>query len=167
MARSLLSALLLAIATIQVALATYYIPPCDPPHRPDYGGYTPYKNKYPVGSRIKFFCNDGYRRHGPSWSVCNYKKKSYWAYPPPDCKRKLLDFTRIVGSQAFVHTAIKCPKLSDIEYGSVRVTGFTPGSTAHYECKKGFKLVGEAWRKCQYNGYWSGKEPECRRKLPW
>ena len=34
----------------------------------------------------------------------------------------------------------------------------------HYVCEKGYKLVGNAWRKCLYNGYWSGMQPVCKRK---
>ena len=59
---------------------------------------------------------------------------------------------------------IVCPYLDDPRYGSVNVADNTPGSTAHYECDKGFKLVGEEYRKCLYNGYWSGDEPVCKRK---
>ena len=59
---------------------------------------------------------------------------------------------------------IRCSDLYDPLYGSVNQTGNKPGSTAHYECDYGFKLVGDAWRKCLYNGYWSGQEPVCKRK---
>ena len=44
------------------------------------------------------------------------------------------------------------------------MTGNKPGSTAHYYCNKGLKVVGDVVRKCLYNGYWSGEEPECKRK---
>ena len=85
---SLLAILLIAVATIQVALATYYST-CDPPTQPEYGGYTPYRTRYYVGSKIEFFCNSGYRRYGPSWSVCReHKKRVFWSHPPPVCKRK-------------------------------------------------------------------------------
>lgn len=60
--------------------------------------------------------------------------------------------------------AIKCPDLDYIPYGDVKQKGNKPGNTAHYSCKKGFKLVGDAWRKCEYNGYWSGKEPVCKSR---
>lgn len=62
-----------------------------------------------------------------------------------------------------MQTAILCPKLDDIPYGDVKQTGSKPGSTARYSCDKGFKLVGDERRKCLYNGYWSGKEPVCKR----
>ena len=59
---------------------------------------------------------------------------------------------------------VRCPDLYDPPYGSVNQTDNKPGSTAQYECDYGFKLVGDARRKCLYNGYWSGKEPVCKRK---
>ena len=90
MASSLLTALLIAIATAQVALAIYY-PSCDPPHRPDNGGYNPSSNKYTVDSKINFFCNTGYKLHGASSTICKHiAKKSFWAHKSPVCKRKSL-----------------------------------------------------------------------------
>lgn len=55
-----------------------------------------------------------------------------------------------------------CPELDDPQYGSVNYTYNTPGATAHYKCNKGFKLVGDEYRECIHNGYWSGKEPVCK-----
>lgn len=103
MASSLPTILLIAVVTFQVALATYaYYPPCDPPHSPSYGGYGPIKSKYPVGSKIKYYCNDGYRQHGASWTVCRYNKRSYWANPPPVCKRKLLKSMNFLVLYSFI-----------------------------------------------------------------
>ena len=62
------------------------------------------------------------------------------------------------------YIGITCPDLDDPRYGSVNVTGNTPGYTAHYECDYGYELVGGLYRECLYNGYWSGKEPVCKRK---
>ena len=59
---------------------------------------------------------------------------------------------------------ILCPDLTDPEYGRVNQTSNKPGSTAHYECDYGFKLVGDRYRECLYNGYWEGNEPVCKRK---
>lgn len=63
------------------------------------------------------------------------------------------------------HAAIpKCPDLDDPNYGDVDVTGNTPGSKAIYTCDSGFKLVGNRKRFCQKNGYWTGRDPICKRK---
>ena len=75
---------------------------------------------------------------------------------------------RICGSRSVIKffmieiIIITCPDLYDPPYGSVNMTDNTPGSTAHYECDYGFKLVGDAYRECLYNGYWSGKAPVCK-----
>lgn len=87
---TLLAILLVAVATVQVALATNYYFTCDPPSPLEYGRISPpYRPKYYAGSKIKYSCNSGYRRHGPSWSVCRVQnKRAYWFPAPPVCKRK-------------------------------------------------------------------------------
>lgn len=84
-----LTVLVFAVAAAQVAFATYtYYPPCSAPHAPQYGGYGPRKSHYSYGSKIKYYCNDGYVLHGASWTVCGYNNKgSFWNYPAPVCKR--------------------------------------------------------------------------------
>ena len=57
---------------------------------------------------------------------------------------------------------VRCPDLDDPPYGSVNQTDSTPGSTAHYECDDGFKLVGDEYRECLKTGYWDGEEPICK-----
>ena len=62
-------------------------------------------------------------------------------------------------------TGIECPDLDDPKYGTVRVSGTTPGSRADYKCNAGFKLIGVASRKCQDNGQWTGQAPTCKRMI--
>ena len=62
------------------------------------------------------------------------------------------------------NSAIRCPEL-DIEYGKVKVTGYTPGSKAVYYCNPYHKLVGDVTRKCLYDGTWSDEEPTCKSML--
>ena len=64
----------------------------------------------------------------------------------------------------FLLTGITCPDLDDPSYGKVNVTGNIPGYKAHYKCDYGYRLVGEAYRRCLDTGYWSGEEPVCQRK---
>ena len=56
--------------------------------------------------------------------------------------------------------SVRCPLLNIVS-GSVRLTGFTPGSTATYSCNDGYNLVGTSVRTCQANGEWSGSAPIC------
>ena len=57
----------------------------------------------------------------------------------------------------------RCKDLDDPEYGEVWQSGTKVGSIAKYSCDKGFKLVGDSKRQCQYNGEWSGDEPVCKK----
>ena len=57
---------------------------------------------------------------------------------------------------------VRCPRRDHPQYGAVRVTGYTPESTAYYQCRKGYDLYGDARQNCLYTGYWSGKAPVCK-----
>ena len=65
----------------------------------------------------------------------------------------------------FLNIGILCPDLEDPVYGSVDDGDNRPGTKAVYTCNKGFKLVGESERKCQYSGEWTGEAPVCKCKF--
>ena len=77
-----------------------------------------------------------------------------------------LEFTCITSCNDiyFLTQKAGCEYLEDIDYGKVEHDGTHVGAKATYTCDYGYKLVGYSVRKCQYNGYWSGKEPKCHRK---
>ena len=56
-----------------------------------------------------------------------------------------------------------CVYLDRPEYGKVELEGTHVRARATYSCDYGYKLVGDSVRRCQYNGYWSGKEPVCKK----
>ena len=56
-----------------------------------------------------------------------------------------------------------CPKLPSLRYGKVIVNGYGSSATAYYSCNYGYELDGAYSRKCQHDGSWYGKAPECRR----
>ena len=107
--------ILFSIQVVHVAFAIryqsnrYQYVTCDPPRRPDNGAYygSAYGSfKYPVGSRIRFSCNNGYKLEGASWTVCkHFNKRAYWLHPSPVCKRKFIkelyqtSLSKITGSQ--------------------------------------------------------------------
>ncbi len=177
MANSLLALAVIVVATTQVAFATYHSKGCDPPHRIDYGGYTPYKPQYSIGSKIKFHCDKGYKIYGASWTVCKWDKRSYWAHPLPICKRR---FTTIIllqkrwcivyylQSSAYILinslTGIGCPYLKAPQYGKLRIDGHGLSSVAYYSCDYGYSLHGPSSRKCLHDGSWYGNVPVCRPK---
>lgn len=92
MAKTLLVFLLVAVATLQLAYASYHY--CNRPYGISYGGYTPYQSKYRVGYTINYYCNDGYYLYSGSKSTkClydSYSKRSYWSHKAPICKRRKL-----------------------------------------------------------------------------
>ena len=59
-------------------------------------------------------------------------------------------------------TTVTCPKLDEPQYGKVSVTGHSYSSVAYYICNYGYELDGSHSRKCQHDGSWYGKAPECR-----
>ena len=80
------------------------------------------------------------------------------------CAKVNLSYKKLYTVDTHFFAAILCPKLANPENGRVWFNGVTPSSIADYSCNKGFKLVGDAWRKCQPNGEWSGEAPTCKRK---
>ena len=44
------------------------------------------------------------------------------------------------------------------------MTGNEVGSKANYYCNEGFELLGDDHSVCLKTGYWSAKEPVCKRK---
>lgn len=57
---------------------------------------------------------------------------------------------------------VKCPNPSRIEDGKVEGKDNAYGSVIYYSCDKGYRLVGEAERKCGKDGRWMGLEPYCQ-----
>ena len=62
----------------------------------------------------------------------------------------------------FIIHAVTCSKLDAPNYGKVWVTGNSYSSTAYYTCNYGYELDGSHSRRCQHDGTWYGKAPECR-----
>ena len=76
------------------------------------------------------------------------------------------------GQYLLFPTAITCviPPLAPVHgrrnaTGQRTGTGLTVGSTVTYSCKAGYTLNGSSTITCKANGQWSGKAPECNRKL--
>ena len=66
-------------------------PKCDPPKRPEYGGYDgSYDNYYGIGYKVTYYCDDGYDLYGPKYSTCSYSTGNnygYWDNDTPYCRR--------------------------------------------------------------------------------
>ena len=72
----------------------------------------------------------------------------------------IVQFTNFLAN--IIHSTVTCPKLIAPEYGRVSVSGYAYSSTAYYSCDYGYDLDGSHSRKCQHDGTWYGKAPECR-----
>ena len=91
MANSFWILLVIAVATTELEVALAVNKTCAPPRHPGYGGYSPYKTNYSIGSRINFHCDKGYTLRGVSWTECKLDKMPYWIDPSPICTSNLRD----------------------------------------------------------------------------
>ena len=85
-------ALVVAVA-VAVTSATFH-QQCSHPSPLIHGSHSGEGAHYfPVGKKISFYCNHGYRLYGRSFTVCVYSyhdNRAYWFYPIPVCKRKFV-----------------------------------------------------------------------------
>jgi len=58
-------------------------------------------------------------------------------------------------------TGVDCGAPGAPLHGSVRAPQTRFGATATYACASGYALAGDATRRCQRNGVWSGSTPTC------
>ena len=128
MAKSVLTFLILAIATLQAALTMNCY--CNTPRCINYGGFKLYNNKYHVGDRVCFNCDNGNGIYGSSSAKCLYSysrnfRCAYWSHKPPVCR---CDISDIYVAQ------IICP--------SLKLTGLKPGFRAIHSCDCGLVLKG-------------------------
>lgn len=48
---------------------------------------------------------------------------------------------------------------------TIEDTNHNIGSSIKYMCPIGYKLIGSETRKCEEDGFWSGKAPSCKCKV--
>ncbi|XP_072887003.1 C4b-binding protein-like [Hemitrygon akajei] len=97
---------------------------------------------YPVGTKVRYTCYPGYvfKEFSKPWIVC--QDNSTWSPLQATCNPK------------------SCGSPGEILNGYYNATGNTFGSTVHFFCNKGYKLVGRATRLCEADG-WTGQVPTC------
>ena len=95
------------------------------------------------GQTIQFKCNEGYRRNGDDFSVC--QANGTWSRNAPRCEM------------------IKCPQLSILngQVRNARIASLTLGSRVSFECRPGYELIGDSQRVCVRDGEWSGQPAKC------
>ncbi|XP_078492154.1 membrane cofactor protein-like [Ciona intestinalis] len=130
---------------------------CNPPALA-YGNYSPRESNYSLNSTITVTCSPGYMLRGTPQSYCRGDRfLTYWS-PSPNCTRILCN------SPPRPFNGYRTPSWGY----SWRVN-----STVTYECRSGFKLIGENssycqecedTSRCEGGGQWSNVAPTCISK---
>uniref|UniRef100_A0A3Q4H9T1 CUB and Sushi multiple domains 3b n=1 Tax=Neolamprologus brichardi TaxID=32507 RepID=A0A3Q4H9T1_NEOBR len=116
---------------------------CGVPKAPINGGVL--TSDYSVGTRVSYFCNDGYRLSSKELTSAICQPDGTWSNhnKMPRC------------------SVISCGELPSPPNGKKIGTQTTFGATAIFTCDAGFMLVGSAVRECLSSGLWSGTETRC------
>uniref|UniRef100_A0A8C2LF69 CUB and Sushi multiple domains 3 n=1 Tax=Cricetulus griseus TaxID=10029 RepID=A0A8C2LF69_CRIGR len=116
---------------------------CGIPKAPTNGGIL--TTDYLVGTRVTYFCNDGYRLSSKELTTATCQSDGTWSNhnKTPRC------------------VVISCGELPTPPNGNKIGTQTSYGSTAIFTCDVGFMLVGSAVRECLSSGLWSGSETRC------
>ena len=151
-----------------VCIKIYYAPhfpivSCPKPDAPKYG--TVILTGYGYSSAAYYRCNYGYELHGLHSRKCQHD--GTWYGKAPECRKAKIgkQLTPLQSHQSTpnIIPAVTCSKLDAPRYGKVWVTSYSYSSTAYYSCNYGYELDGSYSRKCQHDGTWDGKAPECRQ----
>uniref|UniRef100_A0A3Q3DHT7 Sushi domain-containing protein n=1 Tax=Hippocampus comes TaxID=109280 RepID=A0A3Q3DHT7_HIPCM len=114
---------------------------CGAPKAPANGGVV--TADYSVGTRVSYFCSDGYRLSSKELTSAICQPDGTWSN-----HNKIPRF-------------ISCGELPSPPSGKKIGTQTTFGATAIFACDAGFMLVGSAVRECLSSGLWSGTESRC------
>ena len=136
---------------------------CSKLDAPRYGNVWVTSDSY--SSTAYYSCNYGYELDGSYSRKCQHD--GTWYGKAPECRKarrgKQLTPFQSHQSTPIIIPAVTCSKLDAPRYGKVSVTGYSYSSTAYYTCDYGYELDGSHSRKCQHDGTWYGKAPECRK----
>uniref|UniRef100_A0A8C3VL92 Sushi domain-containing protein n=1 Tax=Catagonus wagneri TaxID=51154 RepID=A0A8C3VL92_9CETA len=102
------------------------------------------KDEYPIGTSLKYKCRPGYHRRVFS-IFC--QENSVWSSPENNCKRKT------------------CRTLADLINGKMEIDkDMQFGSTVHYFCNEGYRLIGQSSATCVISDNsvtWDNDPPVC------
>lgn len=98
---------------------------------------------FTYNSIASYRCNVGYSINGNSSRKCQENKE--WSGVSPRC------------------APISCGQPESIENGLFEQNGNTFESIATFGCLPGYELQGQAARRCEANGLWSGSPPGCTK----
>ncbi|XP_074833363.1 complement receptor type 1-like [Carettochelys insculpta] len=109
-----------------------------------------YKNQsyFPVGKTVKYTCLPGYRGNPQIQHTITCLETQTWSEALEFCERK------------------SCGHPGELENGGIIETDFLFGSTVHFTCDEGYRLIGRHYRQCEISDTrvaWSGDVPICER----
>ncbi|XP_032643007.1 complement component receptor 1-like protein [Chelonoidis abingdonii] len=109
-----------------------------------------YKNQnyFSVGKTAKYMCRPGYGRNPQLQPAITCLENGRWSEALEFCKKK------------------SCGHPGEPENGRVIITDIQFGSTVHFACEDGHRLIGQPYRQCVIYGMrvvWSGEVPICER----
>uniref|UniRef100_A0A147BGU4 Putative peptidase inhibitor n=1 Tax=Ixodes ricinus TaxID=34613 RepID=A0A147BGU4_IXORI len=97
---------------------------------------------FSFANRATYECDTGYQLVGTADLYC--QSDGNWDSEVPECR------------------IVTCEPLENFASGFVETEGNKYGSTARYQCERGFRLRGETERKCGPDGLWTGDAPTCQ-----
>ncbi|XP_064894761.1 complement receptor type 1 isoform X4 [Columba livia] len=104
---------------------------------------------FSVGKTVQYTCRPGYAKHPGMSPTITCLESGVWSEALEFCKKK------------------KCNHPGEPVNGKISfLTDVLFGSTVHYSCEEGHRLIGQSSRRCEISGgrvEWSGAVPICQR----
>ncbi|XP_065505748.1 complement receptor type 1 [Caloenas nicobarica] len=104
---------------------------------------------FSVGKTVQYTCRPGYAKHPGMSPTITCLESGVWSEALEFCKKK------------------KCNHPGEPANGKISfLTDLQFGSTVHYSCEEGHRLIGQSSRRCEISGRrveWSGNVPICQR----
>ncbi|XP_064626004.1 sushi, von Willebrand factor type A, EGF and pentraxin domain-containing protein 1-like [Lineus longissimus] len=133
-----------AISCVDTGKWNDTFPKCQATQCPDLsspGNGTVNVHGYSVDDIASYKCSEDFKMVGTPERQCS--ETGFWTPAEPSC------------------TVIHCGLPEQVQNGSTSGDDFLYKSKVTYRCIRGHVLVGEAERRCEADGNWSGKPPSC------
>ncbi|XP_059474921.1 sushi, von Willebrand factor type A, EGF and pentraxin domain-containing protein 1-like isoform X2 [Neocloeon triangulifer] len=109
---------------------------------------------YTYSCRISYHCAVGYELQGGRPERVCQNDGSWYPKEVPMCVR----------TPCFsCSPAVQCPTPENPTNGKAIYTSCAYNSVVSYECKQGFRLIGDSTRRCGPDRQWSGEPPACKQ----
>ncbi|CAB3368986.1 Hypothetical predicted protein [Cloeon dipterum] len=116
---------------------------CGPPLGTEHGWIE--GDCFTYGCRISYHCAVGYELQGGRPERVCQNDGSWYPKEVPNC------------------VPVQCPTPENPSNGKAIYTSCAYNSVVSYECKQGFRLIGDSSRRCGPDRQWSGEVPSCKQ----